>query len=54
MILEDGKAELSFHTSDDRGYYEVLLEASAPWGEVCLGRASFVVEGSGQASTGRE
>ena len=43
IITEDGKASVSFFTSDDISRYKIFVEGITQIGEICLGISEFVV-----------
>ncbi|MCK4343995.1 MAG: hypothetical protein KAX05_01820 [Bacteroidales bacterium] len=43
IITEDGKATVSFFTSDDISRYKIFVEGITQIGEICLGISEFVV-----------
>lgn len=46
IITENGKASLSFFTSDDLAHYKAFVEGVMDNGKICLGTAEFFVEKS--------
>lgn len=45
ILTADGKAVVSFYTSDDISRYRIMVEGITSTGEVCLGSSEFVVSG---------
>ena len=44
IIMENGKASVSFYTSDDLSGYRVFVEGITNTGEICLGTGEFEVD----------
>ena len=44
ITTENGKASLSFFTSDDKSGYKIFIEGITQSGEICLGTAELVVD----------
>jgi hypothetical protein len=44
IVMENGKASVSFYTSDDLSGYKVFVEGITNTGEICLGTGAFEVD----------
>ena len=51
ISTENGKAEISFFTSDNLAYYWIIIEGITDNGRICLGSAKFAVTGRNENST---
>ena len=54
IIIENGKASVSFYTSDDLSGYKVFVEGITSTGEICLGSTEFVVDQKNDMSVGND